>query len=186
MIELLQTPQSELSPEITCQILSFLRVTWPEGFQGENRLRDWITRPGHHPLSFTLVENGLVIAHAQVVWKMLAHAGETYKTYGITGVFTYPSFRWQGCGSRVVEAATSYIARSDADIGMFHCDPALKAFYTRAGWVAMEGAVTLVGTHEDPVITGESMMMQFYTEKGRRGRDSFLKQPVFFDEDSTW
>ncbi len=186
MAELLVTPQTQLPPDIACQILSFLRITWPEGFLGENRLRDWITREEHHPLSFALVEHGLLIAHAQVVWKMLEHAGVRYKTYGITGVFTYPSFRGQGYGLQVVQAATDYIAQSDADIGMFHCDPELKAFYAQAGWLPMEGAVTLIGARANPVVTNELMMMQFYSEKGRCGKETFLTVPVFFDEDSTW
>jgi GNAT superfamily N-acetyltransferase len=175
MAELLVTPQTQLPPDIACQILSFLRITWPEGFMGELRLRNWITREEHHPLSFSLVEHGLLIAHAQVVWKMLEHAGETYKAYGITGVFTYPSFRGQGYGLQVVQAASDYIARSDADIGMFHCDPKLKAFYTQAGWLPMEGAVTLIGARANPVVTNEIMMMQFYSakEKPARERDVF-------------
>lgn len=186
MVELLVSPQSQLAPEIECQILSFLRISWPEGFQDENRLRNWITRLDHHPLSFVLVENGLLIAHAQVVWKMLDHVGVKYKTYGITGVFTYPSFRRQGYGLQVVQAASTYIAQSDADIGMLHCEHQLKAFYGQAGWLPMVGAVTLIGARANPVISGELMMMQFFSEKGQRGEESFLKVPVFFDEDSTW
>jgi GNAT superfamily N-acetyltransferase len=184
--ELLAVPQAQLAPEIACQVLSFLRVTWPEGFLGENRLRDWITREDYHPLSFALVESDLLIAHAQVVWKQLEHAGEVYKTYGITGVFTYPSFRGQGYGLRVVQAATDFIARSDADVGMFHCDPALAAFYARAGWLPMPGAVTLVGNRSSPGVSDELMMMRFFSEMGRRGRETFLREPVFFDEDTTW
>lgn len=186
MAELLVYPQSELPSAIECQILSFLRVTWPDGFRGPNRLRNWITRLEHHPRSYVLVENGLLIAHAQVVWKMLEHAGEVYKTYGLTGVFTYPSFRGQGYGLRVIQAATDAIAHSDAEIGMFHCDPALKDFYTRAGWQAMEGAVTLIGARDHPVVANELMMMQFFTPNARRSQATFLQTPVFFDEDSTW
>jgi GNAT superfamily N-acetyltransferase len=186
MPELLSFPQAKLPAEIECQVLSFLRIVWPEGFLGENRLRNWITRSEHHPISFVLVENGLLIAHAQVVWKLLEHAGETYKTYGITGVFTYPSFRGQGYGLQVVQAATTYITHSDADVGMFHCNPPLKAFYAQAGWIPMPGAVTLIGARETPDLVLELMMMQFFSEKGQRGKESFLTQPVFFDEDSTW
>jgi hypothetical protein len=186
MIELLVSPQSQLAPLIACQVLSFLRIQWPEGFQEENRLRYWITREEHHPVSFALVESGLLVAHAQVVWKMLEHSGMVYKTYGITGVFTYPSFRGEGHGLRVVQAATDYITHSDADIGMFHCNPPLKAFYSQAGWLPMEGAVTLIGARANPVVVNELMLMQFFTEKGRRAKEAFLRSPVFFDEDSTW
>lgn len=186
MVNLLVFPQAQLPPEISCQVLSFLRVTWPEGFTGENRLRSWITRAEHHPVSFALIESGLLIAHAQVVWKMLEHSGIVYKTYGLTGVFTYPSFQGQGYGLQVIQAATQSIAQSDADIGMFHCDPSLNSFYAQAGWQAMEGAVTWLGERSNPYLSDELMMMQFFSEKGRLGSESFTSQPVFFDEDSTW
>jgi hypothetical protein len=186
MAELLVYPQADLPPQMHCQVLTFLRVEWPDGFVGENRLRNWITRIEHHPLSFLMVEDGLVISHAQVVWKYLEHCGETYKIYGLTGVFTFPSFRGQGYGQRTISAATKYIANMDADVGMFHCSPHLEPFYAQASWIPIHGAVTLIGSRADPVQVDELMMMQFFTEKGRRGRESFERMPVFFDEDSTW
>ena len=153
---------------------------------GENSLRNWITRPEHHPISFLLVEASLVISHAQVVWKNLEHCGEIYKTYGITGVLTFPSFRGQGYGLQVIRAATDYIYQSDADIGMFHCEPGLGDFYSQCGWLPMREAITWIGARDHPVRTDELMMMRFFTEKGLRGRGSFESKPVFFDEDSTW
>ncbi len=186
MPDLLIFPQAELPPEYHCQILTFLRVQWPEGFVGENRLRDWITKAEHHPISYLLVEAGLVISHAQVVWKNLDHCGVTYKTYGITGVFTFPSFQGQGYGLQVVQAATKAITQSDADIGMFHCEPGLAGFYSRCDWIPMYNATTLIGAREAPVKTDELMMMRFFSEKGIEGRSSFENMPVFFNEDSTW
>ncbi len=56
MVELLVYPQANLPPSYACQVLTFLRVQWPEGFVGENRLRSWITKAEHHPISFLLVE----------------------------------------------------------------------------------------------------------------------------------
>lgn len=139
MIQLLEYEQSGLPKKYLFQVLTFLRVQWPEGFVGENRYRSWITRADVHPRSFLLVENNLVISHAQVVWKDLEHARQVYKTYGITGVFTFPSLRGQGYGNQIIHAATSYIAHSDADIGMFHCDPGLADFYALCGWIPMYG-----------------------------------------------
>jgi GNAT superfamily N-acetyltransferase len=186
MASLLIFPPAGLPEKYACQVLTFLRVQWPEGFRGENRLRDWITRPEFHPLSILLVEEDLVISHAQVVWKFLEHAGQRYKTYGITGVFTFPSFRGQGYGAQTIRAATDVILQSDADIGMFHCDPGLASFYARCGWQPMENTITWIGSRDAPVKAGELMMMQFISEKGIRGRETFQNEAVFFDEDSTW
>ena len=186
MVNLLVYDQAELPEKYHYQILTFLRAQWPEGFLGENRSRNWITRTSFHPRCFLLVEGDLLVSHAQVVWKDLEHAGQVYKTYGITGVFTFPGLRGQGYGSQVVHAASSHIAHSDADIGMFHCDPGLAGFYALCGWLPMYSARTWVGARDNIVTCDELMMMQFLSEKGRRGQESFQQEPVFFDEDTTW
>src|SRR5688500_16171305 len=51
MVELLTYPTEQLPPIWKWQVLSFLRAIWPEGFVGENRLRDWITKSEDHPVS---------------------------------------------------------------------------------------------------------------------------------------
>lgn len=178
-------PGNELPPDLKCQILSFLRIMWPEGFIGENRLRDWISKEENHPVHIVLVEDGILISHTEVLWKYLDHAGETYKAYGLSGVFTYPPFWGQGYGRRIVDAGTAYIEASDADIGIFHCDPRLVGFYTGSGWIPMKNATTLAGAKDDPVISDELMMMRFLSEKGKRGRSAFESEPVYFGE-VTW
>ena len=65
-----------MPPLIKQQVVDFLRIQWPEGFIGQNRLRAWITRKNQHPTNFVLSENGLVISHLEVVWKYLRHAGK--------------------------------------------------------------------------------------------------------------
>src|SRR5215472_1654905 len=83
----------ELPDQFKCQVLSFMRIEWPELFAGDLRLRDWITPSDMHPVAFLLEEEGILISFLEVVWKDLRHAGEDYKAYGLTGVFTYPIFR---------------------------------------------------------------------------------------------
>ncbi len=185
MVKELRYTHDELPVHLKCQILSFLRIHFPEGFVGENRLRDWISPPADHPISLMLVEAGILISHTEVVWKYLDHAGETYKVYGLSGVFTYPAFQRQGYGQRIVEMGTAYIDASAGDIGIFHCAPHLKGFYTRCGWTALEQAVTLVGSQEAPVISDELMMIRFLNEKGRAGQKAFETQPIYFG-DVTW
>jgi GNAT superfamily N-acetyltransferase len=185
MIQEIVYPSSELPVHLKYQILSFLRIVWPEGFTGKNRLRDWISREEDHSVSIMLVEQDILISHTEVVWKYLDHAGETYKAYGLSGVFTYPAFRGQGYGRRIVDRGTAYIEASDADIGIFHCDPSLKEFYAESGWIPMERAVTLVGSKDHPKISNELMMMRFLSEKGKRGRPAFERFPLYFGED-TW
>ncbi len=185
MVEQLFYAHDDLPPGLKCQILSFLRITWPEGFVGPNRLRDWISRPEYHPVHFMLVEAGVLIAHIAVLWKSLEHAGTTYKAYGLSGVFTYPAFRGQGFGEQVVRAGTDYIDGSDADIGIFHCEPSLAPFYSRAGWTPLPGATTLEGNPAAPEVSGELLIMRFLTLKGERARQAFASEPFYFGE-VTW
>jgi len=150
MIELHTYTSSEFPESLKWQAVSFLRMRWPGGFTGENRLRDWVTREEEHPIHIVLVENGILISHTNIVWKFLKHNEITYNAYGLTGVFTYPSFEKQGYGSKVVEAGTEYILKSAADIAMLYCDERLKNFYSRQGWLHMDTSTTFIGTQEHP------------------------------------
>lgn len=161
-----------------CQILSFVRIEWPELFSGEQRLRDWTSRPELHPVTLLIEEEGVLISRLEVVWDTLPHMGEVYKTYGLSGVFTYPAFRKQGYGLQLVRSAKDYIQRrADADIVLFHS--ILKGFYEQAGFERMEGLVTLIGDPQSPQRSDETGFMLFLSEKGKRGRDSFEKDPVY-------
>jgi GNAT superfamily N-acetyltransferase len=180
MVQQLFYSSAELPADLKCQILSFMRVEWWEGFAGQNRLRDWISPAEHHPVHFVLVESGILISHTEVKWRMLDHAGETYKTYGLSGVFTYPAFRRQGYGAQIVRAGTEYIHQSDADVAVLWCDPKLEGFYAKNGWAPMHKAISMV-LHDDgnlsPAI-GELLMMRFVSEKGQRNRPVFEREPI--------
>jgi GNAT superfamily N-acetyltransferase len=187
MVEQHIYPSADYPADLKCQTLSFLRLEWPEGFMGDNRLRDWITQESDHPVHWVLVESGILISHLNVVWKYLEHAGVTYKTYGLTGVFTYPAFRRQGYGSRLVAAGTAAIRASEADIALFHCDPHLCDFYAQHGWEVLPQAITYLGPPEAPIVVQrELLMMQFLSPKGQAGRTAFERQPIYFGSDDTW
>jgi len=185
MIEEVVYPTSEIPAYLKWQILSFLRIEWPDGFTGLNRLRDWISREEDHPISFMLVEKDILISHAEAVWKYLEHAGETYKVYGLAGVFTYPAFRRQGYGTQVVALATAYIDKSGADVGIVFTQPHLKEFYSINGWLPMEKTIVLIGSKQNPIVSNQLVLMRFLSEKGKKGRTSFETIPVYFGED-TW
>jgi aminoglycoside 2'-N-acetyltransferase I len=97
-------------------------------------------------------------------------------------VLTNPAYRGRGHGRRVVAAATALIRRSDADIGLFKCPPERKNFYAAHGWIPMERVVLLGGPRSAPYPTEELVMMDFYSEKGKRGRAAFESIPIFFDD----
>ena len=174
----------KLPADIKWQVLSFLRVQWPEGFQGKNKLRDWITDEKLHPVSFVFTENSLVLSYTEVVWKNLEHCGISYKTYGLTGVFTYPSFRKEGYGLTLIKTAKSYIEKQrDGDIIFF--TSMTKGFYEKAGFIRMEKVKTFFGDPNNPEKSPETAYMLFLSDKGRRGKSDFETKPIYFGED-TW
>jgi GNAT superfamily N-acetyltransferase len=174
--------ESQDVPErFKCQILSFVRIEWPELFSGDLRLRDWTSKPEMHPITFLLEEEGVLMSHLEVVWNTLQQAGEVYKTYALSGVFTYPAFRKQGYGLQLVLSARAYIEQqADVDIVLFHSTH--KGFYELAGFERMDHLVTLVGDPHHPEKSRETGFMLFLSEKGKRGRSSFKKGPVYVGE----
>lgn len=187
MVEEHTYTSTDYPADLKCQTLSFLRMEWPEGFRGDDRLRDWVTQESDHPVHRVLVEAGVLISHLNVVWKYLGHAGVTYKTYGLTSVFTYPAFRKQGYGHRLVASGTAAIRASEADMALFHCEPRLRNFYAQHGWESLDQAITYIGPPEAPVLVkDEILMMQFLSAKGQQGRTAFEHQPIYFGSDSTW
>jgi GNAT superfamily N-acetyltransferase len=185
--ELLTFTSTEFPENLKWQAVSFLRVQWPGGFMGENRLRDWVTREDAHPIHIVLVEGDILISHTNVVWKFLEHEGVTYKAYGLTGVFTYPSFRGQGFGSQVIAAGTGYIQKSDADIAMLYCDASLKDLYARQSWIPMDTSISYIGTEEQPeLVDDEILMMLFLSSTGQQAKAAFETRPIHFGGDHTW
>ena len=183
MAELVSFPDEHLPGEFKRQILSMHSAEWPEGYVGEFQGRVWIQRPRFHPVHFVLVEGGAVVSYVGVVWKRLDHAGEVYKTFGLSGVVTNPASRRQGHGRRLVEIATASIERSDADIGLFTCAPELKEFYAASGWLPMAASGLFGGPRSAPYPSEELTMMRFFSEKGKRGQAKFESEPIFFDDD---
>jgi hypothetical protein len=129
-----------------------------------------------------IVEERVLVSYAGVTWKELAHAGQVYKTYGLSGMLTYPMFRGQGYGRQVVEAATAIIRASDADIGLFTCLPNLSGFYAASGWIPIEQAILRSGPKPIARPTMERVMMGFFSAKGRRARSAFAFVPIDFDD----
>ncbi len=177
MPHLLTIPSHDLPPDIKCQVVSFMRIYAWQVFQSKPIGWDF-TDPESHPLSFALVEQDVLISHALVSWRALTQAGETYKMYGLSAVFTYPQFEKQGYGRQVVGAATAHILASDADAAMLGCKPHLIPFYAASAWSDMPTTQILYGSKSAPT-QGSHVMMLFVSEKGRQNRLAFEREPVY-------
>lgn len=181
MVKLNLYPGDKLPDYLRWQIVSFQRVQWPDGFEGKLRFRNWVCRKEYHPVHLVLVANKLLISHVAVVWKHLQHMGNSYKTYGLSGVFTYPSFRNQGYGLRVIKEGKNYIENQDGDLVLF--TSIHKGFYEKAGFVRLDETKILEGSPEGPKEVAEHVFMLFLTEKGKTAREQFATKPIYFGED---
>jgi GNAT superfamily N-acetyltransferase len=130
-------PSHELPDWIKYQVLSFIRIEWWWIFQ-RDPYWNYLTEKSNQPVNFVMTERDTVISHAEVNCRVLKHQGQTFKTFGVSAVFTYPIFRRQGYASQIMQAAVDYIDSSDADIAILFCLPPLRNFYVRCGWTVMD------------------------------------------------
>jgi predicted acetyltransferase len=172
-------PSSKLPLPLKYQVLAFIRLEWGWVFQGENRFWDYTRKPTH-PINVVVHEQYVVISHAQINWRMIQHAGRSYKVYGISAVFTYPSFRREGYGRQAVQTATDAIRRSDADVAMLFCLPHLQEFYESCGWTYLPNTRVLYGDLRQPDHPEEEiLLMLFVSSLGKEGQSAFETLPIY-------
>jgi GNAT superfamily N-acetyltransferase len=147
-MHILSWPEADVPADLRLQVIALQDEVWPSGRPGEPGPRH---DPALQPLSMLLVDDGHVIAALDVLSKEIVHRGRSYAASGLSAVITARAHRARGCGRRLVEAARHEIGASGADLGIFSCDRPLRRFYERAGWKALDGAVLVGGTPDDPL-----------------------------------
>lgn len=115
--------KSDFPPALKWQAMAFMRVQWPFLFTAERQFVTDTYPSEFDPVHFVVAEGELLIAYASILRTDLEHAGLTYKIYGFGNMFTFPTFRAQGHGTRVAELATDFIKQSDVDIAILFCEP---------------------------------------------------------------
>jgi aminoglycoside 2'-N-acetyltransferase I len=184
MIEVIVCPEEKLPDDLRRQTLAAMRAEWPAAFSGAKADRAQLNDPDLHATICALVEDGQLASHASVPWKLIAHRGEPYKAYGLSGVLTVPAYRGRGYGERVVRAATAFMERDGADIGLFTCDPPLRAFYERCGWNLLEGASLVGGTRARPFPSdtlGKLTFARFFSAHAQARRDDFAGAAIWLE-----
>lgn len=176
MIEVRSYPNAEFPPLLDCQVRDFVRIVWSDA-----KIDDPATLPDPRyddAMHLVVVDGDMLISHAQVITVTIDHAGETYRVCGVTGVLTYPNFRKQGYGSRVVTAANKYINESGADFGLLFTGLNLKDFYNRQGWVNIPTVIILFGDKDHPV-EHERAMLYPVTARGQEAINVFENARVY-------
>lgn len=158
-----------------------MRVQWPSIFAGERQFVTDTFPPELDPVHFVAAEGELLISYASIIRMDLEHGGKTYKTYGFGNMLTFPSFRGQGYGTRVLELATDFIKRSDVNVAMLFCAENREPFYVKRGW-EFTRSPTLIGTPNHHTTHDLSRMMLFVSQKSQQARRDFEEQPVYVDK----
>lgn len=185
MYEVQHYRSDHLPDAIYQQMSSFIRLVWLNHLKGEDRF--WVlVDPTGHIDHFLIAERGVLISHACVNTRTITHAGESYVLRGLGAVFTYPAFRGEGYARQVVQAATDFILKSDADIGMLFCAEKLVPFYASFGWEKLCNPQIASGDPAAPSFDHDDCTLMLYlSEKGRAARDIFEHHTVYVGE-YTW
>jgi GNAT superfamily N-acetyltransferase len=184
VIEVIACLEEELPDDLRRQTVEALRDEWPGAFSGEKADRTQLNDPALHAMIFLLLVDSHLASHLSVQRKTIVHRGETYKAYGLSGVLTVPTFRGKGYGEWVVRAATAFMEQDGADIGLFTCDPPLRAFYERCGWTMLEGASLVGGTRARPFPSdtlGKITFARFFSDRAQARRNDFADTAIWLE-----
>lgn len=137
-----------LPRELEIQVLAFMRIVWPDVFEGEGRFRTCLW-PDEHAVHFVRINGDLLMSHVQIVRPDLQDEDRALRIAGVGAMMTYPQFRREGHGAAVLQRATDYIRTSRGlDVGMLFCDAQVASFYERLGWRRLANSGVQVGDVE--------------------------------------
>jgi GNAT superfamily N-acetyltransferase len=160
------------------QVIAFLKTEWPFIFSGDDVFLADPYPPEPDTVHFVAAEGDSLISYSSVFRLSLDHAGTAYEVYGFGNMFTFPPYRRQGFGRRVLELATDFIRRSDVDVAILFCGAQLESFYAACGWEVVPSP-TRIGTPDDCAVEEGSKMMLAVSDKGRRGKQDWMEQPLY-------
>lgn len=173
-----------IPPSLAYQIASFMRIQWLHDLKGEDRFWNFFESP-EVAAHFTISERDVLISHALVRRRVIEHLGKSYVVYGVGAVMTYPAFRGEGYGRRIVDATSDFISSSDADLGMLFTSPDLFAFYEKSGWSTLTREGVYAGDPQHPDYVDAHSMILPVSEKGRSCREDFERGNLYVG-DFTW
>jgi hypothetical protein len=179
MTDLVHYSTEQLPPNIAAQFKSaYQQIFLGDGADDDPMFEEPFV-PGRSLEHFMVIEQGVLISHADVSERVISHLGETYALCGIGEVMTNPNFRRAGHGQRAVTAATHYIRTTDADIGMLFTMPELESFYGSSGWETINTQGITFGDPDQPRFDDAYVMMLFLSDKAKAHRADFEHGPIY-------
>jgi GNAT superfamily N-acetyltransferase len=177
MIEERIYPVAELPPLIECQVRDFVRIVWTGALVDDPSVP--LGPPDRDPVHIVIVDGTMLISHVQMLTFTLEHTAQHYRVCGVSGVFTYPGFRGQGYGERIVTAGNKFIDGHGVDFGMLFTSPDLEKFYNRHGWIAIPKLTILEGDPADPKPSDEFTMLYPVTSHGQQAVQAFENSSLY-------
>jgi len=180
MPELRSYLKQELPREIAVQIRSYIRMQWP-GLGTE--LTKIVAPPSpwvRDRQAFVLMEDELLISHADANFRTIEHGGQAYEVGGLSAVFTYPAHRGKGLGEIVVRAATEFLQERSADFALLFCGERVQTLYERVGWTLLPAARIYYGDAANPTVKNDGLIMGlFISDRGRAFKPVLEQEPVY-------
>ena len=173
--------QTDFPEVLKWQALAFMRIEWPYIFTDEERFISETYPIEFQPVHFVIIEGKTLISYAASVSLSLEHANHSYKVCGLGNVFTFPPYRGEGNGHRVLNLATNAIKQSDVDVAILFCYPNNASFYASEGWISTLSPTYILDGENNYEVYDEQRMMLFISEKGKQGQIDFEQQPVYVD-----
>ncbi|MCW7941308.1 acetyltransferase [Streptomyces hygroscopicus] len=177
-MQILSFPEEAAPSELRVQVREIQEQAWPTERASDASADALNHDPSLRPLSMVLVDEGVVLATLDILFKDIVHAGARHAAAGLSAVVTRREARGHGHGRRLVTAARETMIERKVDLGLFTCDRPLQAFYEDAGWRVLPGAVLIGGTPQEPFPSDQPgfdkvTMGDFFSPESRRARTSF-------------
>src|ERR1051325_2434271 len=96
-------PQHDFPTLYKSQALAFMRCEWSSIFQGDNLYMSETYPPEPGTTHFVIAEGEILLSYAALLRCNLSHASHDYDVFGFGNMFTFPPFRKQGHGSRILQ-----------------------------------------------------------------------------------
>ena len=172
--------QPEFPRVYNWQAIAFMRCEWPSIFQGDILYLSAPYPPDLEPVHFVMAEGDSLLSYASLMKLNIPHAGQDYTVYGFGNMLTFPPYRKQGYGRKILGAASDFIGQSDVDVAILFCDKSLESYYGSEGWLTTPSP-TYLGYSGQPVEYEPARMMLFASEKGKAAQKDFENSTLYID-----
>ncbi|MBX6752465.1 MAG: GNAT family N-acetyltransferase [Micromonosporaceae bacterium] len=177
-VRIVSFPEAATPADLRVQVRAIQEEAWPSESVSDAPVDAPTHDPALQPLSMVLVDEGVVLAALDILFKEIVHVGQRFSVGGLSTVVTRKQVRGRGYGRRLVTAAREEMIARGLDLGLFTCDRPLQAFYESAGWRVLPGAVLIGGTPQAPFPSDQPgfdkvTMADFFSAAGRQAQASF-------------